>query len=210
MTTKALPQAILATTRLAADLDAIVSSAGCVGSRWQCSALSATDVPGISSSAGVYCFVLPEAALPTERALILHGRTFGKKQARRQIQIRFDYQAIQFAGREELVVYVGKAANLRARIKGHLSTHVRATTNQVLRGLVGGPHTAITSAALERARSVLQKLGSVHLVEHFHPNELIDHRTAAEIGECLVAERDLLEIKLIAKYAPPFNIKAER
>jgi len=31
-----------------------------------------------------------------------------------------------------------------------------------------------------------------------------------DVGESLTADRDLLEIKLIAKYAPPFNIKAER
>ena len=80
----------------------------------------------------------------------------------------------------------------------------------MLRGLVGKPHTHVTRAALQVARQTLEAHGSVCYKEHFHPYEAADCRTEDHVGECLVAERDLLEIKLIAAYAPPFNIKAER
>ena len=40
--------------------------------------------------------------------------------------------------------------------------------------------------------------------------ENYDPRSDDEVGESHAADRDLLEIKLIARYAPPFNIKAER
>ncbi len=109
-----------------------------------------------------------------------------------------------------MVVYVGKASNIRARIKLHLSTHPQATTNQVLRGLVGKPHTHITRGVIEAAKQTLQANGSIYYMEHFHPNEATDCRLEDHVGESRVAERDLLEIKLIAAHAPPFNIKAER
>lgn len=211
MSTKTPPQPILATTRLTADLDKIVASAANLDSPWKAVSLRDSDITKITKNAGVYCFVLPESALPRERRLVLHGRTFGSRGARRQLQVHFEYQPRKFAYGEGLVVYVGKAARIRARVKGHLSVNAKATTNQVLRGIVGRPHTLITQALLRTARQVLQEHGSVHYIEHFHHNEAnANYRTAADIGECLVAERDLLEIKLIAAYAPPFNIKAER
>jgi hypothetical protein len=210
MIAKQPPQPILATTRLAADLDRIVASAGKADSMWQAAKLKSSGVDSICKDAGVYCFVLPEPALPKKRTLILHGRTFGTAGAKRQLHVQFDYQPKKFADREDLVVYIGKAANIRARVKGHLSTNTAATTNQVLRGLVGCPHTHITRRELEAARQTLLQYGSVHYVAHCHENESADYRTATNVGECFIAERDLLEIKLIAAYAPPFNIKAER
>jgi hypothetical protein len=211
MSAKIPPQPILATTRLSTDLDNLVGSAAQADSLWKAVSLRDSDIRGISKNAGVYCFVLPESALPSQRRLVLHGRTFGSRGARRQLHVHFEYQPRKFARGEGLVVYVGKAASLRARIKGHLSVNTNATTNQVLRGIVGQPHRQVTQGALRIAREVLQKHGSVHYIEHFHHNEsTANYRTVADIGECLVAERDLLEIKLIAQYAPPFNIKAER
>jgi len=210
MSSKPLPRPILATTRLMADLDTIVAAAGTMGSSWKEVALKNSGVDTITQNAGVYCFVLPESALPAARRLILHGRTFGRAGAKRQLYVKFNYQPKKLAGRDDLVVYVGKAGNIRARVKGHLSTDIQATTNQVLRGLVGCARTQITARKLEAARRTLQEYGSVHYVEHAHKNESADYRKSTDIGECLVAERDLLEIKLIAAYAPPFNIKAER
>src|SRR5262245_61725794 len=135
MATSNPPQPILATTRLSADLDEIVRAAADDGTAWKASALSESGIRGISKNAGVYCFVVPASALPAERRLVLHGRTFGPNGAKRQLQVRFDYQPRKFSRGEGLVVYVGKAASIRARIKGHLSVNVQATTNQVLRGL---------------------------------------------------------------------------
>lgn len=211
MATSNPPQPILATTRLSADLDAIVRSAADERAAWKVASLSASSIREISKNAGVYCFVVPASALPTERRLVLHGRTFGPKGAKRQLQVRFHYQPSKFPRGDGLVVYVGKAASVRSRIKGHLSVNVRATTNQVLRGLAGQTHRRITQDDLRAARDVLIRNATIYYYEHYHPDESeADYRTAADIGECFVAERDLLEIKLIAAYAPPFNIKAER
>jgi hypothetical protein len=208
--TRAQPRPILATTRLAADLDAIVESAGRQNSMWGSARVTDKGINDISEHAGVYCFTMPEFALPEERALILHGRTFGRKSTRAQLRVKYVYEARQFGDQNDLVLYVGKASRLRARIKGHLSVNVRATTNQVLRGLIGGSHTSVSKAALGAALIRMRTHARVHFFEHFHSNESTDFRTLDKAGECLVAERDLLEIKLIAKFAPPFNIKAER
>lgn len=208
MNEKKHPTPILATTKLTADLDEIVASAGMKESKWRKSSLRKIET--IPQLPGVYCFVLPERDLPKERVLILHGRTFGSKDKRRQLQIRFQYEAAAIAEDSGLVVYVGKAVNLRGRIKGHLSINPKATTNQVLRGLVGSPHTAVDSSALRESKMHLIEHGIVHYFEHCHADEAKDHAALEDVGECLVAERDLLELKLIARYAPPFNIKAER
>jgi hypothetical protein len=208
MSDKKHPTPILATTRLTADLDRIVALAGSEDAGWRKASLKM--LKEIPQKPGVYCFVLPENDLPRERVLILHGRTFGSKDKRRQLQIRFHYSADTLTEGSGLVVYVGKAVNLHGRIKGHLSINPKATTNQVLRGLVGKQHSAVDSPALKKAKMRVVGHGVVHYFEHCHADEAKDHVKLDDVGECLVAERDLLELKLIAKYAPPFNLKAER
>jgi hypothetical protein len=200
----------LATTRLVSDLDPIVAAAGCKNSGWIVTGLDRKDLLQISSRPGVYLFVLPESALPEDRTLILHGRTFGPKGNKRQIRARFTYQPNVFGDFGGMVLYVGKAASIKARISGHLSTNIEATTNQVLRGIVGGAREKLSEVALKSAKKTLVELGKVYYIEHFIEGELVDYSKVDEIGACGVAERDLLEIKLIARFAPPFNIKAER
>jgi hypothetical protein len=208
---KRLPEAILATTKLMADLDQIVASLGHQDTSWLRSRLKKDQVEKLSQNPGVYCVILPKSALPKNRTLILHGRTFGRRNARRQLQILYSYEPkAVISGSKDMIVYVGKAANIRARIKGHRSTNPGATTNQVLRGLIGKPKTQVTEKLLQCAKECLENHGSIYYVDHFHENELSDCRASDNAGECLVAERDLLEIKVIAAYAPPFNIKAER
>jgi hypothetical protein len=199
------PTPILAQTKLGTDLDAIVASAG--SSDWFKTSLR--NLEAIPKAPGVYCFVLPKECLPKERVVILHGRTFGKKNARRQLHFKFEYTAQVFAEGCGLVVYVGKAANLHGRVKAHLSTNVRATTNPVLRGLIGKPHPNVTTAGVEESRRNLVQHGMVFYFEHSHPDEKSNPAFIDDVGESFVVERDLLEIKLIAKYAPPFNLKAE-
>jgi hypothetical protein len=159
MNDKKRPTPILARTRLAADLDRIVAAAGSEDGGWRQAPLN--ELEKIPQTPGVYCFVLPESDLPPERVLILHGRTFGPKGKRRQLQIRFHYKAAAFTEGSGLVVYVGKAVNLHGRIKGHLSVNPKATTNQVLRGLVGKQHTAVDSPALKEAKKRLGGHGTV-------------------------------------------------
>jgi hypothetical protein len=203
------PKPVFATTKVTSDLDRIVASVGNEGSGW-CRA-SLQNLEGIPDNPGVYCFVLPESDLPKERRLILHGRTFGPKDARRQLQFRFEYSATALTRGSDLVIYVGKASNLRARLKSHRSVNRDATTNQVLRGLVGKPYCDLNTSELEGAWKNLIKHGTVYYFKHAHDDEIKnDPATMDEVGQSSVAERDLLEIKLIAKYAPPFNLKAER
>jgi hypothetical protein len=167
MSVKQHPKPVLATTRLAADLDRIVSAVGNQGMGWRKAPLLRAHLPTISQNPGVYLFLLPRQVLPETRVIILHGRTFGRTSSRRQLQIEFSYQAKLLENSDSMVVYVGKASNIRARIKLHLSTHPQATTNQVLRGLVGKPHTHITRGVLEEAKQTLQANGSIYYMEHF-------------------------------------------
>ena len=211
-TKKKEPQApakpILATTRLTQKLDHIVEAAGTQEGKWSEASLQAIDeIPQVP---GVYCFVLDEKYLPKERMLILHGRSFGREGNRSQLQFRFHYTASILKAGSGLVVYVGKASNLHGRMKGHLSTNVKSTTNQVLRGLAGKRSSEVSALELKAARKTLLENGKVFFFEHYRKDEKKEHGGRDDVGQSLVAERDLLEIKLIAKYAPPFNLKAER
>ena len=209
MPKKPLPTAVIASTRVQADLDALVRQLGHKTSAWKSASLKKGKY-SFPKNPGVYCFVLPESALPKSRQLVLHGRTFGKPGARYQLQVTYVYEPKKLPGTEKLVVYVGKATNISNRIAGHLSANTKATTNQVLRGLVGLAHHYVTGGLLEGAKKKLQRYGAVYFLEHFHGNELVKFSPGLMAGECHVAERDLLEIKLIAAFAPPFNVKAER
>ena len=205
---KTASKPILATTRLTQGLDHIVEAAGTSEAKWREASLQA--IHGIPQVPGVYCFVLDEEYLPKERMLILHGRSFRPEGNRSQLQFRFHYTASILKEGSGLVIYVGKASNLHGRMKGHLSVNLESTTNQVLRGLSGKRKADLTAKELTASREKLLKNGKIFFFEHYHKDELEDHDRREDVGESLVAERDLLELKLIAKYAPPFNLKAER
>ena len=199
---------VIATTALDLNFDEIIALIDSRDDSWQVASFK--DLSNVPHKAGVYCIVLPEKELPENRTVILHGRTFGRKGERRQLQFEFRYKALKFREGEGVVVYVGKASGLFARIKGHLSTGKKATTNQVLRGLAGKLSQSVDEAELKAGKELLLKHGKVFYNTHHHQDESQDHRTCEHMGLSFVAGRDLLEIKLIAKYAPPFNIKAER
>lgn len=201
-------KSIVATTKITDGLDLEIPTTGGKHSKW-CKVIL-KNIDHIPKNPGVYCFVIPKTKIPKRRLLILHGRTFGSKSNRRQLQFAFYYRAAPFTDGSGLVMYVGKASNLHGRLKGHLSVNPKATTNQVLRGLVGKAKADIDIDALKEALEQLRNHGTIYYHEHYHKDELKapDHFRGA--GKSLVADRDLLEIMLIAKYAPPFNIKAER
>jgi len=203
-----LPGSIFAATEITVGLDLEIPTTGGKHAKW-CN-VTFKNIDHIPKNLGVYCFVLPDSKLPKRRILILHGRTFGSKGNRRQLQLEFCYRAAPFTAGSGLVIYVGKASNLHGRLKGHMSVNPEATTNQVLRGLVGKAKPAVDKAALEEALEHLRKHGSIYYREHFHRDEVIFPASLHDAGKSLVADRDLLEIMLIAKYASPFNIKAER
>lgn len=195
----------IATTALSPNLDRFVASVGKENSTWK--KISIKNLAEAPSSPGIYIFVFPISKLPKSKIIILHGRTSGKKANKKQIQFRFNYITNPLRKGADGVIYVGKTSNLKKRLKGHLSENVRATTNQVLRGLSGQSSHSVRKNHLHAAKDLLSKWGSVFYLEHSHADE----KPALKInGQSFVADRDLLEIKLIAKYAPPFNIKAER
>ena len=202
-------QTVVGTTKLTADLDTIVESVGEENAGWH-TAL-ATKIAGITEKPGVYLFTLPADDRYAQGRLMLHGRTFGPEGQKRQIQFQFTYAARKLEGTSLVILYVGKAANLRDRLKNHLNLRNDSTTSQMLKGLASqavhhgeerNVQTALTHLR-ERAQIIYYELGHEDEAES-------DSRENDDVGESFTSDRDLLEIKLIAKYAPPFNIKAER
>ena len=87
--------------------------------------------------------------------------------------------------------YVGRSANLLDRVQGHFSLSKKSTLAQVQYGLV---NSKTCSARADAVRFML------------------DHATLAYVvldGPVNVANRDVIEVALWAKYMTPFNIKSE-
>ena len=134
MSEKPKPKPVKGTTRLstATDLDAVVESASKGG--WR--SISAEAISCITTMPGVYLFAPPEDDRNGRGCLTLYGRTFGAKGKRRQLQIQFTYSAHRLEGTSQVILYAGKAANLRDRLKNHLKLREESTTSQMLQGLV--------------------------------------------------------------------------
>jgi hypothetical protein len=91
------------------------------------------------------------------------------------------------------VVYVGRTTNLQRRIKLHLSRGKPKDGGQVKFGLINcglfeGDMDAALCAMREKSRVIYTSLP----------------------GRDNCANRDILEMSLCARLAPPFNIKSER
>jgi|SRR5665213_715364 len=142
------------------------------------------DLEGIG---GVYAILLPTKWFHPSRTLPLHAphRHKGEK-------IQFEFVLQDFAGDGYGVAYVGKTINLRQRWRGHLMPGERKDGGQVKFGLLDcGVHSTKEEALRDlriNARIVYTKLS----------------------GPDQCANRDLLEMALCARLAPPFNIKSER
>lgn len=134
---------------------------------------------------GNYAFLFPERFFSKEREILLHAPS------RRQVPFRYCLKTI-FASDEYVAAYVGKASNLAQRIQWHFSLAKRNTGAQVQYGLV--------NSKICRNRSAAVKF----MLEH----SIIYYRDLH--GDGHVANRDLLELSLCARFAPPFNIKSER
>jgi hypothetical protein len=91
-----------------------------------------------------------------------------------------------------MVVYVGKASNLHQRLQGHFGTGATSTLVQVQNGLVESETCQDRPSAIS------------FMLEH----AVIVYRELS--GDANVANRDLLELSLVAAFAPPFNVKSER
>jgi predicted GIY-YIG superfamily endonuclease len=90
------------------------------------------------------------------------------------------------------VVYVGRTTDLRRRWREHLTRGQRKDGGQVKYGLVDCGVRRDTDAALKALRK----------------NARIVYTVLPGPENC--ANRDVLEMALCARFAPPFNIKSER
>jgi hypothetical protein len=144
-----------------------------------------TGLSSIRSVGGNYVFLFPACHFEQEREISLDGP------GSRKIPFRFSSRSHPPC--DGLVVaYVGKAANLHQRFQWHFSLARRNTGAQVQYGLLKSGVCPSRSAA----------------VEFMLLNAIIIYRTLP--GDEHTANRDLLELSLCARFAPPFNIKSER
>ncbi len=134
---------------------------------------------------GVYAFLFPESHFLEEREISLDGPL------KRSIPFRFSHKTHP-AHEGYVVAYVGKATNLSQRFKLHFSRTERSTVVQVRAGLVKSGFCVDRHLALD------------FMLQH----AVIRYRELT--GDEHAANRDLLELSLCARFAPPFNIKSER
>jgi hypothetical protein len=134
---------------------------------------------------GNYAFLLPRELFAQERRITLDGPAGSK--------ITFAFRAGDF---EDLgghvVAYVGKASKLLQRFRYHFVSTEKNTTTQVRFGLT---KSKIADGAKEALRLMEEKAVIV-----YHELHGVEH----------TANRDLLELSLCARFAPPFNLKSER
>lgn len=134
---------------------------------------------------GNYVFLFPERFFSDEREIHLDGPS------KRKIPFRFCVKT-HSAQNGHVAVYVGKASNLSQRFQWHFSLSERNTGAQVQSGLV---KCGICKDRPEAVDFMLQ-------------HAVIFYREVP--GDGHAANRDLLELSLCARFAPPFNIKSER
>lgn len=144
------------------------------------------EIKELEGVGGVYAILLPCAWFLPARTVPLHGPHLHDG----PILFEFSVPAITNDGYG--VVYAGRTTNLRQRWRGHLSRGSRKDGGQVKFGLLDCGIEATPDAALQRLR------------EHAR----ITFTVLNGPDEC--ANRDLLELSLCARFAPPFNIKSER
>ncbi len=161
------------------------------GTRLQCaerangSSRTWKELEHVKERGGNYAFLFPKVLFAQDREIQLDGPAGAK--------LPFRFTASDFETIDGLVVaYVGKAANLHQRFQWHFSAANINTGAQVQYGLVKSGVSPDREAAI---RLMLEQAVIVYLELH---------------GDENVANRDLLELKLCARFGPPFNIKAER
>lgn len=138
---------------------------------------------------GLYAFLFPGHLFRTPQRIALHAPQ--KNKSKQTIQFEFSSHADLLLPDGRMVAYIGRSANLLNRIKGHFGLSKRSTLAQVQYGLVN------CKTCCDRADAVRFILKHATLVY-----TLLD-------GPSNVANRDVIEVALWAKYMTPFNIKSE-
>lgn len=144
------------------------------------------ELSSLKFTGGVYAILLPTAWFSQGRILKLHGPHSLKK---RKIPFRFTLPT--FADGYG-VAYVGRTTNFQQRWSGHFGNGERNDGGQVKYGLSD----CGVATTLVRARDMLREHAKIIY-------------TALD-GTEQCANRDILEMALCARFAPPFNIKSER
>lgn len=139
----------------------------------------------VRSRGGNYAFLFPEGHFTMEHQILLDGPS------KRQIPFCFSTRTHPTSD-GQFVAYVGKATNLTQRLQWHFGGAGKSTAAQVQYGLVKAGICADRQIAVD------------FMLKH----ATIVYRELS--GDEHAANRDLLELSMCAKFAPPFNIKSER
>ena len=139
---------------------------------------------------GVYAFLFAGQSFSTPRRIKLHAPR--KNKARKTILFEFVSHLELLLPDGRMVMYVGRSANLLNRVKGHFGRSKKTTLAQVRDGL---KNSKTCSNRPHAVRFILKHGTLVYAV--------LD-------GPTNVANRDVIEVALWAKYMTPFNIKSER
>lgn len=136
---------------------------------------------------GVYAILLPTKWFHMGRTMPLHA-----PHRHRGEQIIFEFTLQSLTESSLGVVYVGRSTALTDRWRGHLSRGKRKDGGQVKFGLMD-------CRVFDDETKTLRELRA---------NGLIVFTVLPGPENC--ANRDVLEMSLCARFAPPFNIKSER
>jgi hypothetical protein len=136
---------------------------------------------------GVYVILLPHHWFSPLRTLHLHAPHKHEGNG-----IPFEFSVTDFTGDGYGIVYVGRTTNLRQRWRGHFCQGQRKDGGQVKYGMLDCGVAIDCTSALRDLRQ--------------HARIIYTVLTGPE--QC--ANRDILELSLCARFAPPFNIKSER
>jgi hypothetical protein len=140
----------------------------------------------LDGKAGLYAFLLPRSLFQRRYTFQLDGP------ARRKLPFAFSARDLQAVHKKYFVAYVGRTSNLLSRLQLHFHATEKSTAAQVRKALVSCGYVESPELALD---FILQ-------------NGLIVYRILE--GDDNVANRDIVEVALWAKYKCPFNIKSER
>ena len=134
---------------------------------------------------GVYAFIFPAHLFSVPRRIELHSPN------KQTITFEFSSHPELLLPDGRMAIYIGRSANLLDRIQGHFGLSKVSTLAQVQFGLYK------SGMCSSRAEAVLFMLKDATLAY-----TVLD-------GPINVANRDVIEVALWAKYMTPFNIKSE-
>jgi hypothetical protein len=143
-------------------------------------------IQSLNRQAGLYAFLLPRAKFRNRYKFRLHGP------AKRRLPFAFSADDLPSATKAHFVAYVGRTSNLLSRFKLHFHATKKTTAAQVRKALIECGFVKNTRQAID------------FILQH---GLIVFCRVP---GNENVANRDIIEVALWAKYRCPFNIKSER